>query len=164
MTRSRGAPRTSWPNGCVARGKGGREAGTRRASMRLAERQSVGWFLVVGCLAGLAHYVTTLSLNGLAAVPAGIANAFGFLLAFPVSYFGHRRLSFAGAGVPHRRALPRLFTVSALAFMGNQALLLALLRYTGLPLSIALAIVLGVVALSTFILSRAWVFARHPAP
>ncbi len=131
--------------------------------MRRVERHSVGWFLVIGGLAGLTHYVTTLSLHGLAAVPAGIANLFGFLCAFPVSYYGHRSLSFAGAGVPHRRALPRLFAVSTLAFMGNQALLLALLRYTRLPLSIALAIVLGVVALSTFILSRTWVFGRHPA-
>lgn len=131
--------------------------------MRLAERHSVGWFVLVGCLAGLAHYVTTVSLNGLAGVPAGIANLCGFLCAFPVSYHGHRRLSFAGTGVPHRRALPRLLAVSTLAFLGNQALLIALLRFTRLPLHVALAIVLGVVALSTFVLSRGWVFARRPA-
>ena len=87
----------------------------------------------------------------------------GFLCAFPVSYYGHRALSFAATAVPHRRALPRLFAVSCLAFLANQTLLLLILSQTALPLWIALAIVLLLVAISTFLLSRGWVFARNAA-
>ncbi len=130
--------------------------------MVLADRPSIGWFLGVGGLAGLVHYVTALTLNSLSVTPA-MANVIGFACAFPVSYFGHRTLSFAGAGVPHRKALPRLFAVSALAFVVNQTLLLSLLKWTALPLWIALAVVLFVVAFGTYALSRGWVFARSPA-
>jgi putative flippase GtrA len=129
--------------------------------MRRAERHSVVWFLAVGGLAGLVHYVTTLGLNTLAAVRPGPANIVGFLCAFPVSYYGHRSLSFSATAIPHGRALPRLFAVSSLAFAANQALLLTILSLTALPLSIALAVVLLVVAVSTYLLSRGWVFARR---
>ncbi len=131
--------------------------------MRKADH-SIGWFLAIGGAAGLVHYVVTLGLNAFASLRPGPANLVGFLCAFPVSYFGHRALSFAATEVPHQRALPRLFAVSALAFAGNQLLLLTLLRMTSLPLSVALAIVLLVVAVSTFLLSRGWVFARHRSP
>lgn len=132
-----------------------------RASMRQAEQHSIVWFLGVGGLAGLIHYVTTLGLNSYASIPPGPANIAGFLCAFPVSYYGHRSLSFAATGVPHRRALPRLFAVSCLAFVANQTLLLSILSFTQLPLYVALAVVLLVVSVSTFLLSRGWVFARH---
>lgn len=129
--------------------------------MRPADRGSVVWFLGVGGLAGLVHYVVALALHGLAHATPGVANVAGFMSAFPVSYYGHRTLSFAATTVPHRHALPRLFTVSALSFLINQAFLLSLLAWTPLPLWIALAIVLVAVALLTYALSRSWVFARR---
>src|SRR5262245_49854480 len=109
-----------------------------RASMRPAERTappvrtSIVWFLGIGGLAGLVHYVVALTLHGLVHATPGVANVAGFLTAFPVSYCGHRTLSFAATAVPHRHALPRLFTVSALSFLVNQALLLSLLALTPL--------------------------------
>ncbi len=130
--------------------------------MRRADH-SIGWFLAIGGAAGLVHYVTTLGLNAFASLRPGPANLLGFLCAFPVSYFGHRFLSFSATEVPHQRALPRLFAVSGMAFVGNQALLLTLLKLTSLPLYIALALVLLVVSVSTFLLSRGWVFARQAA-
>ena len=53
--------------------------------------------------------------------------------------------------------------MSCTAFVGNQLMLAALLRYTPLPLWIALGIVLVFVALSTFVLGRYWAFAHKPA-
>jgi len=129
--------------------------------MRPADPTSVAWFLGVGGLAGLVHYIVALALHGLAQVTPGMANVAGFLAAFPVSYYGHRTLSFAATAIPHRHALPRLFTVSAMSFLVNQALLLSLLELTSLPLWIALAIVLVVVALLTYALSRSWVFVHR---
>ena len=98
--------------------------------MRPADRHSVGWFLAIGGLAGGIHYVTTLALNSFAAVRPGPANIAGFLCAFPVSYLGHRALSFAATDIPHGRALPRLFAVATLAFIVNQ-LLLVLVFFPG---------------------------------
>jgi putative flippase GtrA len=128
--------------------------------MRKADH-SIGWFLAIGGAAGLVHYLVTIGLNAFVSLRPGAANLVGFVCAFPVSYFGHRGLSFAATEVPHQRALPRLFAVSGMAFVGNQALLLTLLKLTSLPLYIALAIVLFVVSISTFLLSRGWVFARQ---
>ena len=59
--------------------------------------------------------------------------------------------------------LPRLLAVSCTAFVGNQLMLAALLRFTPLPLWVALAIVLVFVALSTWLLGRYWAFAHSPA-
>lgn len=132
--------------------------------MRPADRTSIVWFLGVGGLAGLTHYVVALSLHGFARLTPGFANLAGFLAAFPLSYLGHRTLSFAASAIPHTHALPRLFVVSALAFGVNQVLLLSLLAWTRLPLWIALAVVLIIVAFMTYVLSRGWVFAhRHTA-
>lgn len=132
--------------------------------MRPADRTSIIWFLGIGGLAGLTHYAVALSLHGFARVTPGFANLAGFLAAFPVSYFGHRTLSFAASSIPHRHALPRLFVVSTLSFAVNQILLLSLLALTPLPLWIALAVVLVVVAFMTYVLSRGWVFAHRHDP
>lgn len=126
-------------------------------------RASVLLFLIVGgCAAGV-HYLVTLAADAATAMDPAWSNLIGFVCAFPVSYLGHRRFSFAGTQARHRQALPRLLAVSCTAFVGNQLMLAALLRYTPLPLWIALAIVLVCVALSTWVLGRYWAFAHRTA-
>jgi putative flippase GtrA len=126
-------------------------------------RASVLLFLIVGgCAAGV-HYLVTLAVDAATGVDPAWSNLIGFLFAFPVSYLGHRRFSFAGTQASHRQALPRLLAVSCTAFVGNQLMLAALLRYTPLPLWIALAIVLVCVAVSTWVLGRYWAFAHRTA-
>jgi putative flippase GtrA len=126
-------------------------------------RASVLLFLIVGgCAAGV-HYLVTLAVDAATGMDPAWSNLIGFLCAFPVSYLGHRRFSFAGTQASHRQALPRLLAVSCTAFLGNQLMLAALLRYTPLPLWIALAIVLVCVAVSTWVLGRYWAFAHRPA-
>ncbi|AOF81414.1 gtrA-like family protein [Methyloversatilis sp. RAC08] len=126
-------------------------------------RASVLLFLIVGgCAAGV-HYLVTLAADAATGMDPAWSNLIGFLCAFPVSYLGHRRFSFAGTRASHRQALPRLLAVSCTAFVGNQLMLAALLRYTPLPLWIALAIVLVCVAISTWVLGRYWAFAHHTA-
>lgn len=127
--------------------------------MRPADSRSVAWFLGVGGLATAVHYTLALCVNEFASLSAPIANATGFLCAFPVSYLGHRRFSFAGTAAAHRTALPRLFAVACAGFAANQGLLLMLLRLTPLPLWIALGIVLLAVAAATYLLGRWWAFA-----
>jgi putative flippase GtrA len=128
-------------------------------NMRPADSRSAAWFLAVGGVATAMHYVITLSAHRFASLSPAFANLAGFLCAFPVSYLGHRHLSFAGTTAGHGKALSRLFAVSCLSFAGNQALLLLLLKFTLLPLWIALGLVLGCVAVVTYVLSRLWAFA-----
>jgi len=116
-------------------------------------------FLLVGGAAAGTHYLVALVLHGLLTVSPGWANALAFACAFPVSYGGHRTLTFRHVPVPpHRRALPKFLAVALSSFAANQALLLALLAGTPLPFWLALGFTLVAVAVSTYLLSRFWAF------
>lgn len=123
-----------------------------------AHARSVSWFTIVGALAALVHYVSALLLEGGLQFSPGSANFLAFLLAFPVSYIGHHTLSFAGSRQPHIHALPRFLLVACTGFAGNQLLLLSLLHFTPVPFWLALALVMVVVAVLTYLLSRFWAF------
>lgn len=123
-----------------------------------AHARSISWFTIVGTAAALVHYVSALILEGWLALSPGSANFLAFLLAFPVSYFGHRTLSFANNSNTHGYALPRFLLVACSGFAGNQIMLLSLLRFSTIPFWLALAIVMVIVALATYLLSRYWAF------
>ena len=121
------------------------------------------WFGVVGFSAMAVHYlVVTLWL-----VPYGLppllANVAGFLIAFQVSYWGHRGLTFQASEVAHGRGLPRFFAVAVLAFCVNEAMYFLLLRFTSLDYRVALLLVLILVAAFTFVLSKLWAFGTGEA-
>ena len=119
---------------------------------------SVSWFALVGAAAALVHYVTAVSLEGTHVFSPSYANIAGFLLAFPVSYLGHRNLSFNTSTQAHRQSLPRFFMIALCGFCANQALTLAGLHLTPLPFWFVLGSVMVIVAVSTYILSRYWAF------
>ncbi|OCX15302.1 GtrA family protein [Ectopseudomonas hydrolytica] len=116
------------------------------------------WFGVVGGSAMFVHF----SLVSWLLVPAGlsplVANILGFLLAFKLSYWGHRLKTFNAHHVPHVKALPRFFLVASLSFALNETLYFLLLRYSQLDYREALLLVLFVVAAVTFLLGRFWAF------
>lgn len=116
------------------------------------------WFGVVGVSALLVHF----SIVAWILVPLGVqpllANIGGFLVAFGVSYWGHRVKTFKAQHVPHTKALPRFFLVACLSFVVNEALYFLLLRYSPLDYREALLIVLIAVAALTFVLGRFWAF------
>lgn len=126
--------------------------------MSQAHSQSVSWFAIVGALAALTHYVTAVAFEHSALLSASQANIAGFMVAFPVSYFGHRKLSFAGQNASHFQSLPRFLSVAVLGFLANQTLVLNALKYTKLPFWLALGLVMIVVAVSTYLLSKFWAF------
>ena len=123
-------------------------------------RRQLPRFVFVGAAAALVHWSTATLLMFVSVAPL-VANVGGFLIAFCVSYTGQRYLTFKAADIPHRRALPRYFLVSASSFAANEALFYLLLTYTPIPPQIALAIVLVLVAAGTFVMSRRWAFARQ---
>jgi putative flippase GtrA len=84
---------------------------------------------------------------------------FGFLIAFNVSFWGHKRFTFENNSVGSA-TLPRFFLVASIAFLLNQVLFYCLLKWTLLPYSVALFIVLVTVAGLTFFFSKRWVFKK----
>ena len=120
-------------------------------------KASVLGFVSVGALAAAVHYVAALLAHAYGLQPAG-ANWIGFLCAFPVSYLGHRHWSFRGTQASHVAAFFKFLAVALLGFLGNQVLLWLALTYTLLPFWLALGIVMVIVAVSTWLLSRFWAF------
>jgi putative flippase GtrA len=116
------------------------------------------WFTIIGIAAGITHYVVAVGLESLLLLKPSWANVIGFICAFPVSYFGHLKLTFAATNANHHQALPKFFLIALLGFIGNQSLVLLLLAKTFLPFWMVLGFVMVVVALSTFLLSRFWAF------
>lgn len=114
-------------------------------------------FLGTGTLAATVHYVVALLIHAWGINPEQ-ANWTGFFCAVPVSYFGHRAWSFRGSQSSHTKAFVRFFLVALLGFLGNQILLMLGLQFTPLPFWLLLAIVMIVIAASTYLLSRFWAF------
>jgi putative flippase GtrA len=89
-----------------------------------------------------------------------LANGLGFVVAFFVSFAGHRQLSFRDAGTTVAQSFMR-FVVTALAgFASNEMLFVLLLRGLGWPSLLALLLALILAAGQTFVLSRFWAFRR----
>lgn len=120
---------------------------------------SIPWFLVVGATAALTHALVF----GLAQpnMWPEAANALGFIVAFCVSFAGHRLLSFQDSGTTLIQSLMR-FGVTALGgFATNEIVFTLLLRGLGWSAWLALFIAMVVAAGQTFVLSRWWAFKRR---
>lgn len=89
-----------------------------------------------------------------------IANLFAFLVAFQLSYWGHRYWTFKGSDISHQAALLRFLMIAIFGFLLNQILFASLIKFTSLPHSLALFIVLVTVSVNNFIFSKFWAF-RH---
>lgn len=116
------------------------------------------WFLVVGGSAALTH----LAVFGLTQrhLWPELANASGFVVAFFVSFGGHRLLSFQDANTTVTQSFQR-FALTALAgFATNEGMFVLLLRVAGWPALPALLAALVIAAGQTFLLSRFWAFRR----
>lgn len=119
---------------------------------------STFWFLAVGGTAALTH-LAVFALVQDQMLPE-LANALGFVIAFFVSFVGHRRLSFKDAGTTVATSLGR-FAVTALAgFASNELVFSLLLRGLGWPALLALLTALVFAAGQTFVFSRFWAFRR----
>lgn len=89
-----------------------------------------------------------------------VANALGFVIAFCVSFSGHRLLSFKDAGTTVATSLQR-FAVTALAGFGaNELVFVLLLRGLGWHSLVALFLALVFAAGQTYALTRFWAFRK----
>ncbi len=126
--------------------------------MSLVRPREGFWFLVVGAGAAATHAAVFWLAQHL--MLAEVANAAGFIVAFFVSFFGHRFLSFQDAGTGVGQSLARFATTAIAGFAVNEAVFTLLLRGALWPSWLALFTAMLVAAAQTFVLSRFWAFRR----
>jgi putative flippase GtrA len=114
-------------------------------------------FGVVGLTGACIHFSTVVVLVQYFSFLPLMANFFGFLCAFQISYWGHRLWTFRDTISLHRIAAPKLLVIQLLNFSANETLFYIFLSLH-LPYPIALLIVLSVLPVFTFISSKKWVF------
>lgn len=114
-------------------------------------------FGVIGMTAAAVHFSIVVLLVESHTLPPLMANVFAFFIAFQVSYFGHRQWTF-GAETNHSIAMPKLLLISFSVFMANEGSYYVLMSAFHLPYALALFIVLAVLPVFTFTLSKFWVF------
>jgi len=119
------------------------------------------WFLLVGASAALTHMaVFALALYLFPPLWPELANLAGFLVAFLVSFVGHRRLSFQDADTSLMQSFMRFAATAVAGFVTNEAVFIALFRVLQLPTWMALMSGIVMSAVQTFVLSRFWAFKR----
>lgn len=118
--------------------------------------QRLIYFAAIGASASLIHIMTVLGLVTYLQVNPLIANIFAFLLAFNVSFLGHKYLTFSNLHEEKELRLPHFFLVASSAGIINELLYFLLLEYTILNYLIALVLVLGAVSVYSYFLSRFW--------
>jgi putative flippase GtrA len=119
------------------------------------------WFVLVGASAALTHMaVFALVLLLVPTLWPEIANVAGFLVAFLVSFVGHRRLSFQDAGTSLMQSFLRFAATAVAGFMTNEAVFILLFRVWAFPAWAALMGGIVLAAVQTFVLSRYWAFKR----
>jgi putative flippase GtrA len=118
-------------------------------------------FIVVGSAAACTHLSAAAALVEALRMPPLAANVIGFGIAFVLSFWGHSRWTFPLSRENIGPARVRFFAVALTGFVLNQTAYAAALRLLG-PENylIALAAVIAAVAVSTFLLSKAWAFAQ----
>lgn len=131
-----------------------------RHSAQPVRLREVVAFGAVGAAAFLVHFAFVAATVPLGVVPL-LANVFGFLAAFVVSFVGHGRWSFPAEGRPVAPALKRFAVVAVGGFVLNESAYAVLLRSTSLDYRVALIIVLVAVAGSTWLAGRYWAFAHR---
>lgn len=114
-------------------------------------------FGIVGLAAAGIHFSIVVALVQTWAVAPLVANVFGFMTGFQMSYWGHRLWTFNGAAIMHRVALPKLLLVQIVNLIANEGLFYFFLSIN-LPYTVALLIVLTILPLFTFVSSKFWVF------
>jgi putative flippase GtrA len=76
----------------------------------------VPWLVLVGGAATITYMALAWSGTVLLSLPGSIASIIAYTLSTPVSYLGHRHLTFQSSR-PHREAAPRFLGVSAFGYV-----------------------------------------------
>ncbi len=118
----------------------------------------VSLFVLVGGGAAAVHFLSVILFVELLAIPALIANIFAFLIAFCFSFSGQRFLTFSSSNQTFFYSLKRYFLVSVCSFMFNELFFYIAVYLLNIPYYIALPIIVLLVAIGTFVVSKRWAF------
>ena len=130
---------------------------------RLRQWPQLVQFALVGGAAAATHLAVVALLVQAGALPPLAANVLAFLLAFVVSYNGHALLTFSDTKARGWAVLGKYFAVACLSFVVNELLYWWLLNSLHWNYLISLFLVLAVVAVATFVLSKFWAFSNKSA-
>lgn len=115
-------------------------------------------FGLVGGSAAATHLAVVGLLVQAFQMPPLAANVLAFLVAFIVSYNGHALLTFSAVHARGWAVVGRFFAVSCLSFLANELLYAVALHVLHWHYFWSLLVVLMVVAVGTFVLSKFWAF------
>lgn len=114
-------------------------------------------FTTTGTAAALTHYSIAMLLFK-KHVALQYANLLAFLLAYWVSYFGHRVFTFKAQHLTHRQTLPKFTLVAGLGFLFNESFLLLSNLYFNVPVSTLVCTAIVLTSMVTFLLNRFFAF------
>ncbi len=116
-------------------------------------------FCFVGGAAAVTHYVVLIMLLHLTRTSLAYGNLIAFVVAFWVSYFGHRMITFSAQDVLHQQALPKFMLVACLGFVFNELFLLSTHYYFhSVKISILIILAIAITSIFTFLLSKFFAF------
>jgi putative flippase GtrA len=118
-------------------------------------------FGIVGAVAAATHFFVTIGFVSLGGWRPQLANVAGYAVALAVSYLGQALWTFGQSGV-NAVDFTKFAATSLTGFAANALTYASLLRWTGLDYRLALALVLLLVAMLTFLSLNHWVFAAPP--
>lgn len=119
-------------------------------------------FLSVAAAANLTHFTVFFLLERY--VPEmlpEVDNFLAFCVAFNVSFFGHRKLSFNDTTSSIKQSLRRFIVVSVAGFISLEIIFSFALRILAWPSFLALLAGVAVAGGQTYLLSRFWAFHRN---
>ncbi|MGR2824011.1 GtrA family protein [Acinetobacter sp. 1124_18A] len=114
-------------------------------------------FTTTGAAAALTHYSIVMLLFK-RNIALHYANLVAFLLAYWVSYFGHRIFTFKAQHISHRQTLPKFTLVAGLGFLFNESFLLLSNLYFSVPVSTLVCVAIVLTSIVTFLLNRFFAF------
>lgn len=121
-------------------------------------KKQIFYFLIIGVLASITNFFIVLALVESGLLKPLIANFFAFLIAFNVSYFGHRFLTFSTTQESHKKAATQFFINVMIGLALNEAIYYILLHLLHIQYQIALILTMGIVAVYTFVVSKFLIF------
>ncbi len=119
-------------------------------------RHRLFYYLLIGGTSALTHIFIVFQLVSLWQTQPLIANIIAFLIAFNVSFLGHKYLTFSQLQDDKQLSLPHFFLVASSAGLLNEFLYYLALKFTPLNYLVALILVLGLVSLYSYLISRHW--------
>ncbi len=114
-------------------------------------------FIATGGAATVTHVTVFVVLVEIFKVPPVIASIPSFLIAFCVSYYGHRTWTFQSSGA-HAEELPKYAVVAVTGLLLNISITYVVVDVLLITYAVALVLSVTGVPVVTFWLSKKWVF------